>query len=429
MRFTRVSDWLDWQQRLHGRSIDLGLERSRFVAKALGLLDPPFAMVSVAGTNGKGTCIAALEAVLLASGYRVGVYTSPHLLRYNERIRVDGVDISDPQLLTAFDNVDKARGQMSLTFFEFGTLAAMDCFRRAAPDIVLLEVGLGGRLDAVNVFDADVAVITSIDIDHSELLGEDRFSIGREKAGIIRAGAMAVCADVDVPQSVEQTAAECGCTLYKYGVDFNYRCDDNSWEFTSGERVISGLPRPVPGAAWQYRNVAAALMALDGLGKAYHVSTESIRRALGRCVVPGRLQTLRKNPECIVDVGHNPAAGAGLAQALRLGATSGHSYAVLGMLEDKDARGTVLPLVAVFDEWFVAGLRVPRGANAQTLRDALRAVHPQAKVHMHVGIADAYRAALARAGQSDRVVAFGSFHTVAEVLLAEQESSAGCASS
>jgi dihydrofolate synthase/folylpolyglutamate synthase len=268
-----------------------------------------------------------------------------------------------------------------------------------------------------------------VDIDHTDLLGEDRLTIGREKAGIFRAGALAICADVDTPDTVEESAARCGCTLYKYGVDFHYHSDATSWQFRSGDHVISDLPIPAPGVGWQFRNLSAAVMALEALGENFDLPDSCLREGLAHCAAPGRLQTLSRQPECIVDVAHNPSAGRGLAAALHMQKPTGRSYAVVAMLEDKDVPGTVEPLVSLFDEWFVASLTVPRGAAAQALCDGVLSVHPQAKVHAHANVTCAYRAALQRANPWDRIVVFGSFHTVAEVVLIECKAGPGCANS
>jgi dihydrofolate synthase/folylpolyglutamate synthase len=423
MRFETLEQWLAWQETLHPKAIDLGLERVARVAGRLGLLQPAHAVITVAGTNGKGSTVALLESIYRCAGYRVGAYTSPHLLRYNERIRIHGALASDEALCRAFDAVDSARGEESLSYFEFGTLAALWLFREAAPDVVILEVGLGGRLDAVNIVDPDVAVVTSIGIDHEAWLGSDREGIGAEKAGIFRATRPAVCGDPQPPASIEKTAQTLGAELHMAGQDFSWQAGSSGrdWRWQGpGAVVLEDLPMPALSGPIQFNNAATALTAVTLLQARLPVSREALERGLEQVRLPGRFQRLRDNPLVILDVVHNPQGAQVLAASLAHQPVPGRTLAVLAMMADKDVTAVIAALAAQVDRWFAAGLPdVPRAMTVQALGERLAAAVGAAEVSRHATVASAYQGACAAAGPGDRVLVLGSFYTVSQVLALE----------
>lgn len=416
MRFDTLNEWLAWQETLHTREIDLGLERVARVLERLGKAHPPYTVLTVGGTNGKGSCVAMLESILGAAGYRVATYTSPHLLRYNERVRIGGQEVDDATLCRAFARVDQARGDVSLTYFEFGTLAALDIFHDAGLDVAILEVGLGGRLDAVNVVDADVALITSVELDHVDWLGPDRESIGREKAGIFRAGRPVVCGDPDPPRSLTEHARTLGAPLYRAGQDFDYAKDAAGWHWWSGGVRRDALPRPNLLGDFQLQNAAAVLMALELVRDALPIGQNEVRRGLGEVRLPGRFQVLPGPVECILDVAHNPHGAAALVRALRQRPCSGRTLAVVAILGDKDVEAVARCMQPVVDAWYVAGLALPRGQSGAALAARLAPVIPDAPISIQERVYEAYAEALREARCGDRIVVFGSFHTVAEIL-------------
>lgn len=412
-----LADWLAHLERLHPKTIDMGLERVRGVwARMAAGARPAFPLITVGGTNGKGSTCAFLECMLRRAGYRTASYTSPHLLRYNERVRLDGRAVDDARLCAAFEQVERQRADTALTFFEFGTLAAMQVFVEAGVDVAVLEVGLGGRLDAVNLFDADVAVITSIGIDHIEYLGPTRESIGHEKAGIYRAGRPAVCGDRDPPATLLAHAARIGARLLRAGVDYDVEAHERHWDYLSAERSRRGLPWPALTGRIQLSNAATAITALDALRERVPVDTGALRRALVEVELPGRFQVLPGRPCVILDVSHNPDAARHLAGNLAEQGRFGATLAVLGMLRDKDIDGVVRHLLPVVQAWFVATLGGPRGADAGRLRQSILAAAPQARVSAFDSPAEAFAAARAMAQPDDRIVALGSFLTVADIL-------------
>ncbi|HXH03473.1 MAG TPA: bifunctional tetrahydrofolate synthase/dihydrofolate synthase [Candidatus Competibacteraceae bacterium] len=419
-RFRTLAEWLAWQESLHPTTMDFGLERLRLVYSRLFSEPPRHKVITVAGTNGKGSSVAMLEAVLRAAGYRVGAYTSPHLLRYNERIRLNGAEVDDATLCGAFHRVDEARGDISLTYFEFGTLAAFLIFREAALDVAVLEVGLGGRLDAVNVVDADVALLTAIGLDHTEWLGPDRDSIGREKAGIFRPGRPAVCSDPQPPTSVRAYAQTEGVPLDLCGRDFGYRPDESgqSWSWWSRDTRLQDLPWPALAGRHQLQNAAGVLMVLQRLG--LPVAQAAICRGLQEARIAGRFQVVPGEVEWILDVTHNPHGAVVLADCLAERPCTGRTLAVMGMLADKDAAAVAKLLAPRVDAWFTAGLSGPRGRSggqlAAALAAALEAVLGKAPLSVHETVAEACIAARAQAHAGDRILVFGSFHTVAEAL-------------
>jgi dihydrofolate synthase / folylpolyglutamate synthase len=418
-----LAGWLAYIEQQHPQAIALGLERVERVRAAMGLV-PAVPVITVAGTNGKGSTCAMLEAILAAAGYRVGLYTSPHLLRYNERVRVAGRMAEDAALVAAFARVEAARtdtsGTTRLTYFEFGTLAAVDLFLRSSVDVLVLEVGLGGRLDAVNAFDTDCAIVTSVGLDHMEYLGATREAIGYEKAGVLRAGAPAVLADPDPPASVQAHAHAIGARLLCIGKEFGYENEQGQWSFWGVEGRKSSLPYPGLHGAIQLQNASAALAALEALHERLPVSLRHLREGLAAAELPGRFQLLSGRPALVLDVAHNPQAAAVLAQNLSdLGPCSG-TAAVFGMLRDKDIAGVASALVKHVDRWFVCTLPPPRGASASELAQVLRQAGVGA-LREFENPAQAYCAAYGSAGENDRIIAFGSFFTVAGVIAAREE--------
>ena len=401
--------WLEWQAGLHPTEIELGLERVQAVLGAMDLARPAARVITVGGTNGKGSCVAVLEALALESGVPVGAYTSPHLLRYNERVRVDGREVDDAALVEAFEAVERARGDTSLSYFEFGTVAALEIFRRRGVQLALLEVGLGGRLDAVNAVDPQVAVVTSVGLDHQEWLGPDRDSIGREKAGIFRAGRPAVIGDRAPPETLLRAAGEDALRL---GRDFDWSADGAGWRWRSARRELAGLPRAMLGAPALLDNAACALAAFVAL---YPLDDTSAARALARLRLPGRLQRVPGAVEWWLDVAHNPDGAAVLAGALAAAPTAGRTLAVAGMLEDKDAAAIGRALDGQVDLWFAGSVDSPRGLSGAALAARLRA-GVGTPVEAADSVIAACQAAQAAARTGERVLVCGSFHAVGPAL-------------
>jgi dihydrofolate synthase / folylpolyglutamate synthase len=414
-----LDDWLAYQQRIHPAGIVLGLDRVREVAARLGLGRPARCVLTIAGTNGKGSTVAFAEAIARAAGLRVGAYTSPHLLRYNERIRIDGADIDDAALITAFEAIEAARDRTALTCFEFGTLAALWLFERAGLDLAILEVGLGGRLDAVNLVDADVAVLTTVDLDHVEWLGNDREAIGREKAGVFRTGRPAVLGECGPPDSVLATAAERGAVLWRAGIDFSIDADARGGlQYSEGELAIA-VPAPALAAPCQPANAAAAICALRRL-PGIAIGAAAIARGVATATVPGRLQRIKGPVEIVLDVAHNPQAAEQLAQWLRGQPVAGRTLGVFSALGDKDLPRLIEALIDPIDCWHLAGLPdvERRGLDVETLWQRLLPWPGRVEPQRHASVAQAFAAARADAVAGDRVVVFGSFHTVGEAVAA-----------
>ncbi|CNK40149.1 bifunctional tetrahydrofolate synthase/dihydrofolate synthase [Yersinia aldovae] len=407
-----LAAWLDYLERLHSQPIELGLERVKQVAERLDLLKPAPKVFTVAGTNGKGTTCCTLESILLAAGLRVGVYSSPHLLSYTERVRIQGQELSEAEHSHSFAQIEAGRAGISLTYFEFGTLSALQLFKQAKLDVVILEVGLGGRLDATNIVDSDVAAITSIAIDHTDWLGFSRESIGREKAGVFRAGKPAVVGEPDMPQSIADVAAELGAKLYRRDDTWQFSQQEplsqqkNSWSWQCVDHQWANLPLPnVPLA-----NAATALAVLHYSG--LPLSDEVIRQGLMAASLPGRFQIVSEQPLLILDVAHNPHAARYLTDKLAHLPKRGKVRAVVGMLSDKDIGGTLACLSEQVDEWYCAPLEGPRGATAQQLADHLMVSRQFSDV------ATAWRQAMQDSERQDVVIVCGSFHTVAHVMAA-----------
>ena len=378
----------------------------------------PFTVLTVGGTNGKGSTVAMLEAILRAGGYRVGTYTSPHLVRYNERVRLHDRDATDAELCEAFARVEALRGDIPLTYFEFGTLAALQLLVAARLDVVVLEVGMGGRLDAVNAIDPDCAIVTSVDIDHVQWLGKTREEIGREKAGIFRAGRPAICGDDHPPASLVQYAKGIGALLAVRGREFGVErvaSTDAGWAWRSSTQVRSGLPLPILRGDHQLANAATALMALESIADRRPVTQAHIREGLLHARVSGRFQVIPGNPVQILDVAHNAQAARSLAGMLSQMPCGGRTIAVLGMLADKDFAAVIEAMRNVVNRWHVFTLAVPRGARAADLRAALVA-QGVGDVHEFDTPLAAHAAALSAAQPADRIVVFGSFYTVGDIL-------------
>lgn len=424
MRFDNVARWLAYQESLNSKSIDLGLERVTAVYQRLQLSPRWRAVITVAGTNGKGSSVAMLDSIFNAAGYHVGSYTSPHLFRYNERIRINGLAVNDDTLCEAFSQVEKARGEIALTYFEFGTLAAFWIFDRASLDVVILEVGLGGRLDAVNIVDPDVALITALDVDHVNWLGTDRETIAKEKAGIMRSGKPMVNIDPDPPQSLQAAAKEIGAQAYFLDRDFTVRKqDESSWWWQCAHSEPQLYPCPSLRGDFQLRNAAGALMTLELLKTRVPVNRQAISQGLKNTFIPGRLQIVPGKPLRIFDVAHNAQAAKELARNLqntvcyRGPQRHGKTYAVFGVLRDKDIVQITQAMQNVVDFWFIGQLDVDRAAAADyTVAQLREAGVPADNISSYSSIEKAYDAVLSIAGEEDCIVVFGSFYTVASVL-------------
>lgn len=412
-----------WIEGLHPEEIELGLDRLRPVYQALKP-DISCPVVTVSGTNGKGSVVASLEAIYGAAAYRTAAYTSPHLVDYRERLRIGGKMLTEADWCAAFMAVDTARGSIPLTYFEFGTLAALWLARQAAVDVLILEVGLGGRLDAVNIVDADVAVITNVALDHLDWLGPDRDSIGREKAGIARAGRPLVIGEAEVPDSVLSTARSLGAGLYRAGHEFRAQRDTSGWSFHSDASVRAGLPQPLLQGPHQLENAATALMVITLLQHRLPVQQQDVRQGLLSARLPGRFQiepAADGLPEVVLDVAHNPAAAGILAAALTTRPAAGRTLAVVGMLRDKNQAETLKPLLPLVDQWHVCTLAGSRGGSAAALASVLKGLAGGKPVFEYDAPEAAWQQVKDLARSDDRVLVFGSFQTVGVILGAHSE--------
>ncbi|EGQ7811570.1 bifunctional tetrahydrofolate synthase/dihydrofolate synthase [Vibrio parahaemolyticus] len=397
--------WLDYLSNIHSSAIDLGLDRVQAVATKANLTKPAPTVITVAGTNGKGSTCALMEAILLDAGYSVGVYSSPHLIRYNERVRINGVDVEDAKHGEAFDYVEKQRGDISLSLFEFGTLAALRIFQVENVDVVLLEVGLGGRLDATNVVEHDVSVITSLAIDHVDWLGDDINVIGFEKAGIYRAGKPAICGQPLPPATVAAHADDIGAEFFQVGIQFDYALTEKGWKWSSGAFALEDLPLP----SLPLPNAATALMALGA--SELQITDINIVNGLNNARLAGRMQVLQHEPEIVLDVAHNPHSAEYLVEKVKTQYAGKTIHVVIAMLHDKDIKATLAALKPIATHWYPASLTGPRAATADELCQYL----PQGQVQFQTPV-EAFESALSSAASNDVVLVAGSFHTVGEVL-------------
>lgn len=401
-----LSMWLDYLTNIHTSAIDLGLERVQAVAQSANLTKPAPTVITVAGTNGKGSTCALMEAILLDAGYSVGVYSSPHLIRYNERVRINGQDMADDKIAQSFDFIEKQRGEISLSFFEYGTLAALRLFQTENVDVVLLEVGLGGRLDATNVVDHDVSVITSLAIDHVDWLGDDINVIGFEKAGIYRSGRPAICGQPKAPVTVAAHADDIGAEFYQ--VDIQYRFEqtsDTQWQWTHGSYCLEQLPLP----SLPLPNAATALMALATAN--LDLSDVNIVNGLERATLPGRMQVISQQPTVLLDVAHNPHSAQYLVERVKQHYPTQTIHTVVAMLHDKDIAATLEVLAPIAEHWYPASLSGPRAAKAHELTQ-----HLAQQTQQYDNPVSAFKAAMTNATKDDVILVVGSFHTVGEVL-------------
>ena len=415
-----LESWLAHCERLHPHTIDMGLDRVQEVVKRLGLRFEA-CVITVAGTNGKGSTCAMLEACLLQAGYRTGVYTSPHLVHFQERCRIHGELVQPDDLLPNFAKVEAARKQgseISLTYFEFTTLAILSLMADANLDVAILEVGLGGRLDAVNVVDADCAVITSIDLDHTELLGPDRESIGFEKSGIMRSGKPVVVSDPVPPESVLAHAASIGADLWQFGKDFNFTGDKQQWAWAGRGRRYSGLAYPALRGANQLINASGVLAALEAVRSRLPVTAQAIRNGLAMVELPGRFQIIPGQPTLVLDVAHNPHAVAALSENLDAMGFYPTTHAVFGAMADKDVSAIMARVGVLVDRWYFCDLPTARAASALDLQKQWQQTNTRKNVtsNTYADPQAALEAAVAAAGPADRIVVFGSFFTVGGVL-------------
>jgi dihydrofolate synthase/folylpolyglutamate synthase len=412
-----LQDWLAHCETLHPKTIQMGLERVQAVAARMGLrFDCP--VITVAGTNGKGSTCAMLEAIALQAGYRTGVYTSPHLVHFEERCRIRGECVTAQALLPHFERVEAARQNVSLTYFEFTSLAIMSLMAASGLDVAVLEVGLGGRLDAVNIVDADCAVITSVALDHMDYLGPDRESIGREKAGILRTGKPAIVSDPVPPQSVLDRAVEIGADLWTLGRDFNFSGDKQQWAWAGRGRRYAGLAYPALRGANQLINASGVLAAFEALRSRLPVTAQAVRNGLAMVELPGRFQIVPGQPALVLDVAHNPHAVAALAANLDAMGFYPTTHGVFGAMADKDLEAMLAKIAPLIDRWYFTDLPTARAQTAAGLlaRWQARETRRDVSASTHADPVEALRCAVAAADPPDRIVVFGSFYTVGGVL-------------
>lgn len=418
-QLSTLNDWLSHLEKAHPTVIELGLQRVGAVKDRMGIqFSCP--IIIVGGTNGKGSTCAMLESILMQGGYKVGLYTSPHLIHFNERARINGVSVPDQKFVDAFSQVEMARQEISLSYFEFTMLGCTQIFAQAKLDVVILEVGLGGRLDAVNIFDADVAIITSVDIDHVEYLGHTREAIGFEKAGIFRTDRAAICADPLPPQTLIDHAREIDADLWLFGRDFNYSGDKQQWNYAGRQQRRNSLAYPSLRGANQLLNACAALAALEVLKDRLPLGAQEIRTGLVMIDLPGRFQVLPGNPTVILDVAHNPHAAATLHQNLANMGFHPYTYAVFGAMQDKDIAGIISQLKTQIDHWCLTDLPLPRAATGKYIEKLLIEQNvledSEKTIQCFDNPANAYTYAVSKAGENDRIAVFGSFLTVAGVI-------------
>lgn len=420
IRFQSLDDWLAWQSILHAREIELGLDRIREVAKRLKVIDNKFTVITVAGTNGKGSTVAILSTILHHAGYKVGTYTSPHIIHYNERIRIGLRCVGDEQLCASFAKIDAAREDISLSFFEFATLTALDIFNEQQVDVAILEVGLGGRLDATNIIDCDLAFVISISLDHTEWLGNSRESIGYEKAGIFRAGVPAVCGDVNPPATIVEVAQKVDAQLYQLNEQYSYEVAQSSWSFMADGVELHGLPLPNLSGAIQIRNAATALMGLHCVHDKLPITFEAIKTGLREVTLEGRFQRIVKDCEIILDVAHNYDSASVLADNLLALPKPGKTIAVFAILSDKDLNGIVELIHPHVDQWYISAVDSQRAMDVTQVEQVLRQYGQTVEIKLFSSVEQAYSQAQNDANKGDRILVFGSIFTVAEVLASEK---------
>jgi dihydrofolate synthase / folylpolyglutamate synthase len=408
-----LAEWLALQESVHPKTIDMGLARVSSVARALGVDKPSSRVITVGGTNGKGSTVAHLDALLRAAGASTGMFTSPHFIRYNERIRVGGVEVEDAELISAFERIDAARGSTTLTFFEYNALAALVIFADRAVDVAILEVGLGGRLDAVNLVDADVAVVCSIGFDHRDYLGDSLEQIGAEKAGIFRPGRPAVLSTPDMPASVYSTIQTLAARAVVAERDFSWQVEPTRWQYLGLRTSLSNLPPSALEGSIQYRNASAAIAAIESLD-AYTLSEQTVSQALRTVRLAGRFQVVPGPVEWILDIAHNEPAARVFAEHVRERGVAGRTFAVVGILADKDAREIAAALESLVDDWILCSLPGTRGSSASDLAQRLRL--PAGQVTLANSVEEGCEAARAATVPGDRVIVFGSVYTVGPAL-------------
>lgn len=413
-RFNTLEQWLHWQEQLHPLSIDLGLSRVGVVADRLGCRAPAPVIITVGGTNGKGSSVAMLDSILRKEGYRAGCYTSPHLFRYNERLKLQGEAVPDKDWCEAFARVDAARENETLTYFEFGTLAALDILQRSSLDVAILEVGLGGRLDAVNIVDADVALVTTVDIDHTDWLGNNREDIAIEKAGIFRPGKAAICGDSQPPSNLRTEADRIGAHLFSLGHEFRILEAGHLWLWQGVKLHYKDLPRPALAGVHQLANAAAVLMVLESLQAELPVSEQSIKSGLRRVELPGRIQRLPGRVEQVLDVSHNAQAATALVDALRNFRVPGATWAVIGMMRDKQLQEFVAALKDVVQHWCPVGLDVERAFSCEDMACGIEAVCGAESMQACAPMPAVLEQLQQQVQSGDRILVCGSFYCVSE---------------
>ena len=410
-----LTDWLGYIESIHPSTIDLTLERIKIVIERLNL-DISFPILTVGGTNGKGSTCSILESIYREAGYKVACYTSPHFLNFNERIKIQTLAVSDEVICEAFSRIESAREGVTLTYFEYGTIAAMIIFSEAHVDVAILEVGLGGRLDAVNVFDADCAIVTTVDLDHMDYLGHTREAIGFEKAGIYRTEKTSICGDFDPPQSLIKHAELIHADLKIIGKDFGYEAHHDSFDFLIDSTFVMNLPLPKLQGDFQLANATNALMAVKAMEDKLPLTEISIQKGITLTLLPGRFQEVKKMPSLILDVAHNPQAARSLSHNLKTHVVLGKTIAVFSILKDKDIFGVINELNLDIDDWFIAEIQNERAASIETISNTIQKINPSAHIEAFRNIQEAYQFASKEVTRNDRIIVFGSFFTVADIM-------------
>ena len=410
-----LTDWLGYIESIHPSTIDLTLERIKIVIERLNL-DISFPVLTVGGTNGKGSTCSILESIYREAGYKVACYTSPHFLNFNERIKIQTLAVSDEVICEAFSRIESAREGVTLTYFEYGTIAAMIIFSEAHVDVAILEVGLGGRLDAVNVFDADCAIVTTVDLDHMDYLGHTREAIGFEKAGIYRTEKTSICGDFDPPQSLIKHAELIHADLKIIGKDFGYEAHHDSFDFLIDSTFVMNLPLPKLQGDFQLANATNALMAVKAMEDKLPLTEISIQKGITLTLLPGRFQEVKKMPSLILDVAHNPQAARSLSHNLKTHVVLGKTIAVFSILKDKDIFGVINELNLDIDDWFIAEIQNERAASIENISNTIQKINLSAHIEAFKNIQEAYQFASKEVTRNDRIIVFGSFFTVADIM-------------